>query len=359
MGRLVLAAIALAALAFTLRDLDVPATLALVRGLGPWVALVLVPYGVATTLDTLGWRRLLRAAGGDAPLATLWRARVGSDAVLLTVVGGPIVAESVVPLALAERAGVPVPVTVASLALRRRFLFAGNGLYLLLGLAVGAPTLAAVSRALLGSAVLVPVAAGFGVALVTAGVGLGVVLARGRVGTRLLALLERVPIARLRAWLAREGPRFVETDTRLAARLAPAEAARALPFFVGAWLAEAVETFTILTLLGAGVAPSAAAVTEMSMSLLRSLVFMVPAGLGVQDVGYTAFLRALTVARATEVAAAFVLLKRLKEVTWVLVGYALLGGRARTSADRRSDAGEAGERGQSLGATDRSSGSED
>ena len=49
MWRLALALVALAALAFTLRDLDVPATLALVRGLGPSVALVLVPYGVATT----------------------------------------------------------------------------------------------------------------------------------------------------------------------------------------------------------------------------------------------------------------------------------------------------------------------
>lgn len=359
MWRLALALVALAALAFTLRDLDVPATLALVRGLGPSVALVLVPYGVATTLDTLGWRRLLRAAGGDAPFAAMWRARLGSDAVLLTVVGGPVVAESVVPLALAERAGVPVPVTVASLALRRRFLFAANGVYLFIGLAIGAPTLAAVSRALLGSAVLVPVAAGFGLALVAAGVGLGVVLARGQIGARLLAVLERIPIARLRAWLAREGPRFVETDARLAARLAPIDAARALPFFVGAWVAEAVETFTILTLLGAAVPPAAAAVTEMSMSLLRSLVFMVPAGIGVQDVGYTAFLRALAVERATELAAAFVLLKRLKEVTWVLVGYALLGSRVPTSGGRRPDPCRVGEGGQSQGATTRATGRDD
>jgi uncharacterized membrane protein YbhN (UPF0104 family) len=51
---------------------------------------------------------------------------------------------------------------------------------------------------------------------------------------------------------------------------------------------------------------------------------MVPAGLGVQDVSYLAFLRALGVPDALNVAAAFLLLKRAKECFWAAVGYAIL-----------------------------------
>jgi hypothetical protein len=50
----------------------------------------------------------------------------------------------------------------------------------------------------------------------------------------------------------------------------------------------------------------------------------VPAGLGVQDLSYLAFLRALQVPDALNVAAAFLLLKRSKECFWSMIGYALL-----------------------------------
>jgi hypothetical protein len=51
----------------------------------------------------------------------------------------------------------------------------------------------------------------------------------------------------------------------------------------------------------------------------------VPAGLGVQDTGYVLCLRALAVPDAATVGAAFVLLKRGKDLFWVLLGFLLLG----------------------------------
>jgi hypothetical protein len=51
---------------------------------------------------------------------------------------------------------------------------------------------------------------------------------------------------------------------------------------------------------------------------------MLPAGLGVQDLGYLTFLRALQVPDVLNVAAAFLLLKRSKECFWAVVGYVVL-----------------------------------
>lgn len=73
---------------------------------------------------------------------------------------------------------------------------------------------------------------------------------------------------------------------------------------------------------------------EVSASLVRNLVWMIPAGLGVQDLSYLTLLRALGVPDALNVAAAFLVLKRAKECFWPLVGYGLLAVQLRQPALR-------------------------
>jgi uncharacterized membrane protein YbhN (UPF0104 family) len=67
-----------------------------------------------------------------------------------------------------------------------------------------------------------------------------------------------------------------------------------------------------------------AVVVETAIIVLRSVAVPVPAGLGVQDVGYVLCLKALDVPDATTVGTAFVLLKRGKDLFWILAGFALL-----------------------------------
>ena len=58
--------------------------------------------------------------------------------------------------------------------------------------------------------------------------------------------------------------------------------------------------------------------------MVRSVAVPVPAGLGVQDVGYVLCLKALGVPDATNVGTAFVLLKRGKDLFWILLGFTLM-----------------------------------
>jgi uncharacterized membrane protein YbhN (UPF0104 family) len=69
-----------------------------------------------------------------------------------------------------------------------------------------------------------------------------------------------------------------------------------------------------------------ATLLESTLVLVRSGAVPVPAGLGVQDVGYVLSLRALSIPDATTVSAAFVLMKRGRDVFWIVVGFLLLGG---------------------------------
>ena len=58
--------------------------------------------------------------------------------------------------------------------------------------------------------------------------------------------------------------------------------------------------------------------------MIRSFAFVLPAGLGVQDAGYITMFDALSGTRLATLGAAFVLVKRAKELFWILVGYILL-----------------------------------
>jgi hypothetical protein len=79
----------------------------------------------------------------------------------------------------------------------------------------------------------------------------------------------------------------------------------------------------ILRVLGAPLGFRDVIAFEAGLALVRHLVFFLPAGLGVQDLGYVAFLGALGLPRAALFAAAFVVLKRVKEAVWVAIGYLL------------------------------------
>jgi hypothetical protein len=80
---------------------------------------------------------------------------------------------------------------------------------------------------------------------------------------------------------------------------------------------------------------------------VRGLAFFVPAGLGIQDIGYLAFLRGFGVPHAVTVGAAFVFVKRSKEIFWILIGYLLLAGQTW----RRTGATAAAAGGDTVGST--------
>jgi uncharacterized membrane protein YbhN (UPF0104 family) len=156
--------------------------------------------------------------------------------------------------------------------------------------------------------------------------GSGLLLGRGRIAERALRALAAAPLGALRELARSSRARFTSTDRELEQYFAGSRLAAALPAlaFLAGWVLEAVETYVILRLLGVELPFAAVGALEVTLSFVRHLTFLLPAGLGVQDLGYVAFLRAGGVSDALAVGAAFVLAKRAKEVAWALIGYALL-----------------------------------
>jgi uncharacterized protein (TIRG00374 family) len=291
----------------------------LLADVGPLALLAVVPYGVAVTLDTAGWASILR--GLEARVAT-WRLlglRLSTEAVHLSFPGGPILAEGLKVWFLSRRFGVAAPEGSASLAVKKALQLGTEGTYLFTAAVVA-------GAALPEGSVLRKVLFGLGTVMTLVSVGMVAVLLSGRVAERLWRLLRRVPLARVQNWMIAREVAFMDTDQHVRAVLRSHVRGLVVAFvwILGGWFAEAGETWVLLHLLGVDLSFAAVLAFEPVVSFARSAAFFIPAGLGVQDAGYMAFLKQAGIPDAVNRAAAFVLLKRFKEIVWIAVGWILL-----------------------------------
>jgi uncharacterized membrane protein YbhN (UPF0104 family) len=323
--RVVGLALAVGTLLWTFRDSEPERIASLLSRVGGAGVLILLPQCLSLLVESWGWRRAFEQMGRRLPLLGLFRARLATEAMAQTLPMGVVFCESMKPLLLARTCGADLPTSLAGMAVRKWLLVSSQSLYVGAFALLSLPVLARISEPVLGFRGLPHALGGAALLLLLLAVAGQALLARGRVVSRLHALLTRLPSRWLRERLLPLEARLAQTDGRLRAFFANAWSSP-LPLlaFLAGWLLEAVDTFLILYLLGVRLPWTTVGALEVSASFLRNVAFMVPAGLGIQDLGYLAFLRALNVTDALNVAAAFLLLKRCKECFWAIAGYAIL-----------------------------------
>jgi uncharacterized membrane protein YbhN (UPF0104 family) len=304
----VLAAAALALLVRAFAAVDARRAIAALGSTGALAPLALVPFVVAMTLDAAGGGALLRALGRSVPWTRLFAIRVATEALHMTAPAGFVGADSTTAVLLDQCCGVPVREGAVLAVARKWLVMRAHAAYIAIGAALGVSAVAGIGRRLFFADVL-PVAVALS-ALVPLALSLAV-------GATMRARKPITPLQPELATVARAGH-----EGRVATAL-----------FLGQWLTEACETALLVRLVGGSLDVPGAIGVEVALSLVRAVAQVAPAGLGVQDAGYATLLPAAGV--APEHAAAFVLLKRGKELVWVAVGYALLATLRRAQPARR------------------------
>jgi uncharacterized membrane protein YbhN (UPF0104 family) len=249
--------------------------------------------------------------------------RLASEALHISVPAGFVASDTATAMLLAARFEVPVRDGIVASIARKWLVMRAHAVYIFLGAVVGFASLAALSRQVFGAEVLPWVVLGSAAVPLGASWAVGAGLLGRSTFTRLHAGLAALPSRRLVRWLACHRSEAVATDaqvTRL--RAAQPSTTAATLAFLTCWSLEALESALLLRLVGADVALSSVAAVEAGLSLVRSLVVIAPSGIGVVDLGYATVLPAL--GAGADGAAAFVLLKRAKELAWVMTGYAIL-----------------------------------
>lgn len=314
---------ALALLAWTFREVELDRIMTVLGRPNPaLLLLILPPYLLALSMESWGFGEAIRQLGFRLPFGSILLLRLKTEAISQTLPLGQLWCDSVTPSMLKEH-GVPLAAGVAAVGARKYLLILSQAWFLLFAFVVGHQTLAAASQKLVGSPIFqwLPLAA----ALVVGSTALliGSALHRGAIATLVLKQLLRFPSERLRSLLFNATPHFSSTDATLRHFFSERISLRQLGPFLLSWTLESCETWLILRLLGVEIGLLEVISFEVLLTLARNVVFMVPAGLGVQDLGYLTFFGALGISDPVHTAAAFSILKRGKELCWACIGYSL------------------------------------
>lgn len=332
----------LVALWFALRDASWARTRAMVGQIGAPVLLIAAPQGLAFVLHGIAWREVLAALGPTRSPASLVALFNGAEAVRMTFPGGPAAGDAFSVWLLKIRCAVDLGAAVSSVATKKLLVVISNAIYAAIAFAL----LVAYPRVIrvpgLGERGLYLLLAGWvaTLALIAAAMIAGMI--SGGLASRFGRAVARVPFAQARSWSDARKADWEQADRQLAHPVARERLGRLV--FPGAllllqWFTEAAETWLILHLIGvdAGIVPPLT--IEVCAGLLRSAAFAIPGSVGVQDAGYVALLAAFGVPDAASAGAAFVLLKRAKELVWIVTGYAILaawGATPRAFSGRRA-----------------------
>ena len=270
------------------------------------------PYALAAVVDTLAWWLLLPT---PVPFLLLLRARLAGEAVSLAT---PTMSVGGDPLkAYLLRPRLPLLDGFVSVIADKTTVVAGQVLFLALGLlaaALVAPP----------SGPLLPIMAGLLVVEVFAVGGFALVQASGALGGggRLLGRLgKRVGLGGVERFEQGLG----DLDRALAAlyrqrrrRLLASAIVHAV-----AWATGGLEIYLVLSLLGTPAPLGIALIVESFASGVKFASFMVPASLGALEGGYVVFFEAFGLGAAAGLS--YVLVRRLREITWAVVGFLALG----------------------------------
>jgi uncharacterized protein (TIRG00374 family) len=294
------------------------------------VIMIFVPSIVGAFIDAFGWKKLLPVhirRPESTSIHAFWqvlRVRIASEAVVNTVPLGSVISDPLKAWMLRKYVGISTASGIASVALRTFLLAESQSFIVLIVSIAGFGWLSAMSEGFIYKDSLVWFSLSISILALIIYTGLIIASCSGSLTKAIHRKLSKIKIARFRDWILDREKYFQELNNELATF---ANERRKTLFYVVIlyvflWSMEGVETYIILHYLGVSVSFSEAYAVEAICSFIRSVAVILPSGLGAQDAGYVAFLNGM--GESQPVAVAFVLIKRLRQLVWVVAGGLLL-----------------------------------
>ena len=281
------------------------------RVLGWWAPIIFLPYTLSSAFDAAGWR--VTFVSFRPALWLLYLARLVGEAMNSITPTAYLGGEPVKAFVL-QRFGIPLTEGATSVILAKTALTVAQIAFVIVGVALF------LIRKDTGVATVPTV-----IALALAGTAVAAVLVvlqrRGLVAFVARVTRRMFPRARLAVQLAERAP---EIDRRLRSFYGarPRAAAASVAWHFTGWITGAAEVFVIMTLIGHPVSVLDAIVIEALAQPTRLAGIFIPGTLGVQEAGGMVIFGMLGL--PPELGLAMMLLKRVREIGFNLLGLGLL-----------------------------------
>ena len=307
-------------LLFVFRDVDILETGRRIARLWPFLPLILSFYLLGSLCDTAAWSILLQDAHATVSFRRLLLVHLAGESFYRFLPAGVVIGESVKVALLSGGGHLPVPRILSSLIARKILMGIAQAVYIGISASLGILLFSS------DQPVWIHRTGGIvSMVLLTVFIIAGAVVRRGDAGIALMGWLSRFPVRPVRFAVLRHRSSFAEMDRHLSGALSGDRRRlwRSTGLFFLGWWTELLESWVILALLVPLSATLPVLVFEPVVSLLRSVAFVMPGGLGVMDLGYASSLGAIPSATAASLIATFIILKRIKELFWVIVGVSI------------------------------------
>ena len=313
-------------IAYLFSQVDLQRSADLISSIGLSSIFIILPFLTLHLLETFAWTRVFPSSIISIPFFKLLKIQIIAETVSMTLPAGVAIGEPLRPFLCNRFLKIPIPSSVASVAVRKLMLGAAQGAYTIIGSLAGFSLLQKVSVPMLGFEGLGFIMIGAGMVVFLLFLFLLLLLLNGKAAQNIHRLLMLVPFKRVKMWLFAKESGFLDTDEELKSyrgsyikRLFPV-----MVVYLFAWSTLAIESYIIMKLLGIEISFLEVLTLDIAITMLRTLFFFIPSGLGVQDLGYLAFFQALGIPDVLAYGGAFVLLRRIKELVWYSFGYGIM-----------------------------------
>lgn len=284
-----------------------------VTAVGPLAILyILLPSVLMYALEAFGWQLTLGTFSKNISFGRLWAVRTAGEVVNMTTpaayVGGePLKAYLIKPQ------GIPLVNGLASVVTAKTIMTIAQVLFILMGIVLGLFLLQGTT-----STTQLIMAAGLSLGLLLFGTTGFILLQRRGL---FMSLLNALRTVRIRiAFLEQREEKLRELDRTIMEFYRHNRNGfilATLVFFTG-WLAEALEVYVIINMLGGPIdALTAISIGALSV-FIKGGTFFIPGSLGAQEGGNLALLLAFGYGEVTGIT--FALLRRVRELVWIGIG---------------------------------------
>jgi glycosyltransferase 2 family protein len=281
--------------------------------LGPVALLVmLIPSVIMYAVEAYGWKVTLGPLGKDIPFWRVFMIRTAGEVVNTTTPAGYVGGEPL-KASLLRKHHVPMEEAFTSVIIAKTTMTIAEVVFILFGISLGVWLLGGNDSS--GQTVA---AAVLSVGLLALGTAAFVFVQRQGLCIWLLESLRKIGV-KIKYLEAREEQlrSLDRAILRFYRHKRPAFCASTGLFFLG-WLAEALEVYVILYVLG-GPAMALSAISIGALSVfIKSSTFFIPGSLGTQDGGNLLLLKAF--GYSDVIGITFALVRRFRELVWIGVG---------------------------------------
>lgn len=285
-----------------------------VHQLGPMaVFIILLPMILVYGLEAYGWQLTLGSLASPVGFLRLFAVRMAGEAINVTTPTGYVGGEPMKAYLL-QQYGVSMVNGLASVVTAKTTMVLAQILFMLMGVGL--------TVWILGSSDYNVLAAFVSLGMLALGLFLLFAVQRYGIGAGLLHLLRGLSI-RISFFESREA-KLLDMDETIQTFYRDRQSTFwiSVAVFLLAWLAETLEVYAILYFLGVHVELLPSLAIAALAVLIKGGAFFIPGSLGAQEGGYLLLLLAFGYDDVTGIT--FALVRRLREVLWIVVGLVFL-----------------------------------